>query len=882
MSASVGRWLATGASVALAAGLMIGPSQAAPEPSVLTAPQAAGYSLTPLLTGGILETKREVTLTQGISRREADPDPDNCNPYADGQLTVTENMQVTSLVDLGYPQVPRAADATSDIPASDVRVVGSATTQGANWECEGDPPRNFLIQGGTCTRSFVTPPEGGALIEPRPREGYGSHYEPGVSTSVFGVTYYEPGLDCLAYDGRVPFVPGAFINDYWWDSQLAGTFSIPPDIPRQDRGTAEGSLRASDTSCVAGDEWWDGAHGSVIYGWAGHDYGYEPNDSWTSSCSSVRTGFARTSVERALVVNEVRLFQMTPSGDYREVASGEKFVDGNTVKIEMLIENRWKKDVTAPIQMWDSKYKRKLEPEKGQQNPFNETFMAGAQKKVTFLWRTDGTAWEEAKAELSRTIDILTPYGGAKFSAAVQARPVLLVHGWNSSAATWDAWPGLVASTRGDDWYVKAVTGMDTDPVTGRSIQENAQFVARAIQAARTATGAVHVDLVVHSMGGLISRWYLGNLMGPPMADGRPLVRTLTMFGTPHLGSDCATGILSNFASSHIVESGGRYSLTEVATNLTRGGRWIPTVQLTPAYLAGPFLNRSTKPVKGVYYSHLTGNPIPKFACGIYGTQEGPNDGAVVVPSSIGGGLGGKPLAAPLPVVHITLFHNMLLATSVFNGVGMTEEPSFYNIALSEVLGLGPDKATKLVNAGSPRANSARAKTTAVARAVTAGGIRGAVGKPLTLRKPNGSFTLVVYAPEGTSVTASGPGGVLVEQPGGTPISTQVTGSAGTITVRATGEQAGEVTAALVARDSWFDVATARKGDKVVVPATSPGGRATVLEAVAIGDAIGQAVRLRGKPTKLRASLPVPRGETLLVLVKGTRGKDSRIVATAG
>lgn len=882
MSGWVHRWLASGSAMGAAVAIMIGPSPASSAPLPATVPRATAYALTPLLTGGILETKREVTLLQSTARRQKDPDPQGCNPYADGQVSVRESTQVSGLIDLGYPHVPRATDATSAIPESDVRVSGSVTTQGAAWDCNGDPPRNFLAQGGTCSRTFTSPAEGGALIEPRPGEGYGDYYEPGVSRKVVGVTYYDAGVDCLMYDGLIPWAPGLFMNDYWWDGQIKGALSIPEQVAKQDRGTAEGSLAASDTSCASGGEWWNGAHGSAIYTWMGTPYGEEPPDDISTACSSTRTGFARTTIERALVINEVRVFQMTPAGDYREVGPTEKIVDGNTVKVDMLIENRWKKDVTAPIELWDTKYKRPLEPEKGQQNPVTETFMAGAQKKVTFLWRTDGVAWEGAQPVLGRDIDILTPYGGATFSVFTQPRPALLVHGWNSSAATWDSWPGFVGSTR-DGWYVKAVVGMDTDPQTGRSIQQNAQYVARAIQAARTATGAVHVDLVVHSMGGLISRWYIGNLMGGPEADGRPLVRSLTMFGTPHLGSDCATGILSNVASSYVAKTDGRYSLTDLATNFTSGGRWIPTVQLTPAYLTGPFLAASTRPAKGVYYSHLTGNPIPLFACGIYGSQEGRNDGAVVVPSSIGGGLGGKPLSPPLPVVHITLFDNTVLSPSVFNGVGMTEERSFYDIALSKVLGLGPDLAPRLVSAGGSRSAAYRAASPEVARAVTVGGTRGSVGQTLTLTKPLGSYTLLIDAPEGTTVTTSGPGGSLASQPGGATITVPVSGAAGTISLKATGAVAGAVAAVLVGGDSWFNVTTRRQGASLIVSATVPGRRATTLEAVTVsGGTVGTVVRLKGNSGTYRASLPLPKGDAVLVLVKGTRGQLSRLVATSG
>jgi alpha-beta hydrolase superfamily lysophospholipase len=54
---------------------------------------------------------------------------------------------------------------------------------------------------------------------------------------------------------------------------------------------------------------------------------------------------------------------------------------------------------------------------------------------------------------------------------------------------------------------------MDTDPQTGNSIAQNATEEALYIKSIRERLDAAHVDLVVHSMGGLISRYYIQKLM---------------------------------------------------------------------------------------------------------------------------------------------------------------------------------------------------------------------------------------------------------------------------------------------------------------------------------------------------------------------------------
>jgi pimeloyl-ACP methyl ester carboxylesterase len=71
------------------------------------------------------------------------------------------------------------------------------------------------------------------------------------------------------------------------------------------------------------------------------------------------------------------------------------------------------------------------------------------------------------------------------------------------------------------------------------TIYQNAQQLAMQVKYAREVNNAWHVDLVGHSMGGLISRQYINTLM-PPVFDGKPEVTHLVMLGTPNMGSPCA------------------------------------------------------------------------------------------------------------------------------------------------------------------------------------------------------------------------------------------------------------------------------------------------------------------------------------------------------
>ena len=65
-------------------------------------------------------------------------------------------------------------------------------------------------------------------------------------------------------------------------------------------------------------------------------------------------------------------------------------------------------------------------------------------------------------------------------------------------------------------------------------ISDNAQRLANTVNAVKARTGASKVDLVAHSMGGLVSRDYIKNLGGAANVD------SLIMLGTPNYGTGLA------------------------------------------------------------------------------------------------------------------------------------------------------------------------------------------------------------------------------------------------------------------------------------------------------------------------------------------------------
>ncbi len=95
---------------------------------------------------------------------------------------------------------------------------------------------------------------------------------------------------------------------------------------------------------------------------------------------------------------------------------------------------------------------------------------------------------------------------------------------------------GLQGFAVGDGQVPGALnTGVITNP-PGRTntLAQNAEILGQYINGVKRKTGAEMVDLVVHSMGGMISRYYIDRVM-----QDRDVAQ-LVMLGSPMGGSDCS------------------------------------------------------------------------------------------------------------------------------------------------------------------------------------------------------------------------------------------------------------------------------------------------------------------------------------------------------
>jgi len=213
-----------------------------------------------------------------------------------------------------------------------------------------------------------------------------------------------------------------------------------------------------------------------------------------------------------------------------------------------------------------------------------------------------------------------------QLEVSIRPRPVVMVHGFNADFHTWDNYLGpqgylaplgLQGYAVGDG-QVEGVldTGSLSNPAARtNSLAENAAILGQYIGNVQKVTGAEQVDLLVHSMGGMISRYYLDRVM---MADN---VAQLIILGTPMAGSACA-------------------SLPAAL------GLLLPaTLEIQPSYMVGVF-NQQIVHRQGVPFHALAGTKLQDVVASP--CTPVPSDLVVTVDSV---------KAIPMPVQEMPLLH---------------------------------------------------------------------------------------------------------------------------------------------------------------------------------------------------------------------------------
>jgi len=315
--------------------------------------------------------------------------------------------------------------------------------------------------------------------------------------------------------------------------------------------------------------------------------------------------------------------------DWQEISEQTGTIDGNLVKIKANVLN-----TSGETKYGDVKFKETYKGDKWDgakpDAPLNDTVVsarveAGEEKEVEIIWDSSGYAWyDDGRPRLVQRIKAELEENGKKANELtenlkVAPKPVVLVHGLWSNWKAFETWQNILTTSHSYDWKAfpvgeKAENGtmntggsfMSSDPT--KSIEENARVLQAYIKYAQEDRNAWHIDVVAHSLGGLIARYYIHNIMQADSMDVRPKISHLVMLGTPNQGSPCAD--VMDFA----------FSMT---------GKNVEAVRQLRTDVVNKF-NGLVFNSKGVKFSALAGNPLPTMCK----TVEW-NDGVVSVPSAL-------------------------------------------------------------------------------------------------------------------------------------------------------------------------------------------------------------------------------------------------------
>ncbi|WP_232676268.1 choice-of-anchor X domain-containing protein [Nocardioides sp. R-C-SC26] len=298
--------------------------------------------------------------------------------------------------------------------------------------------------------------------------------------------------------------------------------------------------------------------------------------------------------------------QVFPSTEWSELPDGANVVAGNPVRVVTTLRNVSGEEKSIDLALRDVAT--------GQALPDSEESFdlpPGATYERSTRWDTTDRAWlapglpNVQASQVEVDVRVGREKQAVRRAVVVQPRPVVLVHGWKSYAeSSWGTYQDIVET--GHPWLRGYAVGdgrfpgrMNTNGGgTGcqtcrtNTVAENAAEEARYIEGVRAATGAWRVDVLAHSMGGLISRYYLQELM-PLDNDGRPVVHRLIQMGTPNRGSQLADMLMAFGAA---------------------GADKIPffpaSYHLTPEWVEGYF-NQIVTDTRGVPISNLVGTSLP-------------------------------------------------------------------------------------------------------------------------------------------------------------------------------------------------------------------------------------------------------------------------------
>ncbi|MGB7685631.1 MAG: lipase [Solirubrobacterales bacterium] len=116
---------------------------------------------------------------------------------------------------------------------------------------------------------------------------------------------------------------------------------------------------------------------------------------------------------------------------------------------------------------------------------------------------------------LAAAIGICITGAAAAPASSFAVDPILFVHGWSSSASTWNT---MKARFEKDGYPASHLSAYSYNTSQSNKVSAEKEVKPR-VEALLKATGATKVDIIAHSMGSLNSRWYVKFLGGESTVD---------------------------------------------------------------------------------------------------------------------------------------------------------------------------------------------------------------------------------------------------------------------------------------------------------------------------------------------------------------------------
>lgn len=252
-----------------------------------------------------------------------------------------------------------------------------------------------------------------------------------------------------------------------------------------------------------------------------------------------------------LTLNSLELAHQVFPNPTKWETIGDGTIDGNEIRIKATVSNSSTKSKSGTVVIKEETTGETIGSK-------SVSVPAGGDAEIELKWDTTGYSWTDDKKKApQRKIVATLKSESLEQEVWIRPKPVILVHGLWSNAAAWSEYQSYLNEAHSFAWKGYAV---GADPANGKmntgdhagntaptnSIFQNAGELGKQIKFVQENDNAWHVDIVAHSMGGLISRFYIHHMM--KMApDGKPTVGRLVMFGTPNQGSPWADIVFKEF-----------------------------------------------------------------------------------------------------------------------------------------------------------------------------------------------------------------------------------------------------------------------------------------------------------------------------------------------